>query len=149
MVLMLDVAGIDAELLTSENTVTINVLDVKNAYPSPGLPGFRGTTNLSTTHGRAVTVYRDTLSEGFSHFVTSTTLRLLSAGGVAGWALHPLESAAFSRRTPNADLCNRTKRPRLVNCRPHTTSSGPRAHALALLVLRKTEQSKCVRSRSG
>ena len=30
-------------------------------------------------------------------------LRLLPAGAVAGWALHPLESAAFSRRTPEAD----------------------------------------------
>src|ERR1700688_2323731 len=31
-------------------------------------------------------------------------LRLLPAGAVAGWDLHPLESAAFSRRTPQADL---------------------------------------------
>src|ERR1700736_238225 len=30
-------------------------------------------------------------------------LRLLPAGAVAGWDLHPLESAAFSRRTPIAD----------------------------------------------
>src|SRR5712691_13098729 len=30
-------------------------------------------------------------------------LRLLPAGAVAAWALHPLESAAFSRRTPKAD----------------------------------------------
>src|ERR1700704_4273235 len=29
-------------------------------------------------------------------------LRLLPAGAVAGWDLHPLESAAFSRRTPLA-----------------------------------------------
>jgi hypothetical protein len=29
---------------------------------------------------------------------------LLPAGAVAGWDLHPLESAAFSRRTPNPDL---------------------------------------------
>ena len=29
-------------------------------------------------------------------------LRLLPAGAVAGWGLHPLESAAFSRRTPFA-----------------------------------------------
>src|SRR5262249_10956004 len=29
-------------------------------------------------------------------------LRLLPAGAVAGWALHPLESAALSRRTPGA-----------------------------------------------
>src|ERR1700738_2964548 len=31
-------------------------------------------------------------------------LRLLPAGAVAGWDLHPLESAAFSRRTPEADV---------------------------------------------
>src|SRR5258706_13541590 len=30
-------------------------------------------------------------------------LRLLPAGAVAGWDLHPLESAALSRRTPRAD----------------------------------------------
>src|SRR4029077_8043384 len=29
---------------------------------------------------------------------------LLPAGAVAGWDLHPLESAAFSRREPKADL---------------------------------------------
>src|ERR1700675_2339729 len=29
-------------------------------------------------------------------------LRLLPAGAVAGWGLHPLESAALSRRTPKA-----------------------------------------------
>ncbi|WP_212495574.1 hypothetical protein, partial [Bradyrhizobium jicamae] len=29
---------------------------------------------------------------------------LLPAGAVAGWGLHPLESAAFARRTPMADL---------------------------------------------
>src|ERR1700674_2504405 len=31
-------------------------------------------------------------------------LRLLPAGAVAGWGLHPLENAALSRRTPNADI---------------------------------------------
>ena len=31
-------------------------------------------------------------------------LRLLPAGAVAGWDLHPLESAAFSRRTPKAEI---------------------------------------------
>jgi UDP-3-O-[3-hydroxymyristoyl] glucosamine N-acyltransferase len=29
---------------------------------------------------------------------------LLPAGAIAGWGLHPLESAAFSRRTPEADI---------------------------------------------
>jgi hypothetical protein len=35
---------------------------------------------------------------------------LLPAGAVAGWDLHPLESAAFSRRTPVADLTDSTVR---------------------------------------
>ena len=34
-------------------------------------------------------------------------LRLLPAGAVAGWDLHPLESAAFSRRTPIAVFVRR------------------------------------------
>jgi len=32
---------------------------------------------------------------------------LLPAGAIAGWGLHPLESAAFARRTPTADLRKR------------------------------------------
>ena len=35
--LMLDVAGIDAELLTSENTVTIDVLRCEERHPSTGI----------------------------------------------------------------------------------------------------------------
>src|SRR6202521_89426 len=35
-------------------------------------------------------------------------LRLLPAGAVAGWDLHPLESAALSRRTPRSGLPQRT-----------------------------------------
>src|ERR1700716_3620259 len=34
-------------------------------------------------------------------------LRLLPAGAFAGWDLHPLESAALSRRTPPADIPSR------------------------------------------
>ena len=45
------------------------------------------------------------LSEGFSHFVTSTALRLLPAGAFAGRDLHSLESAALSRRTPQTNSC--------------------------------------------
>src|ERR1700681_1352648 len=41
-------------------------------------------------------------------------LRLLPAGAVAGWGLHPLESAALSRRTPAAVVILReqSSRPR-------------------------------------
>src|SRR5258708_6290929 len=42
-------------------------------------------------------------------------LRLLPAGAVAGWDLHPLESAALSRRTPDADI-QRSRRCNLRNC---------------------------------
>jgi hypothetical protein len=45
-------------------------------------------------------------------------LRLLPAGAFAGWDLHPLESAALSRRTPETDLhlCRATRsRPRLAD----------------------------------
>src|SRR6202040_368922 len=51
----------------------------------------------------ALSPIRDTLIEGFSHFVASMLLRLLPAGAIAGWDLHPLESAAFARCTPEAD----------------------------------------------
>ncbi|MDR3527350.1 MAG: hypothetical protein P4L57_08715, partial [Rhizomicrobium sp.] len=45
---------------------------------------------------------RDTLIEGFSHFVTSMTAPIASGwSDVAGRVSHPLESAALSRRTPN------------------------------------------------
>jgi hypothetical protein len=51
----------------------------------------------------ALSPIRDTLIEGFSHFVTSMTAPIASGWSeFAGWDLHPLESAAFARRTPIA-----------------------------------------------
>ena len=39
--------------------------------------------------------------EGFSHFVTSMTAPIASGwSNIAGWVSHPLENAAFARRTP-------------------------------------------------
>src|SRR5712672_2245355 len=52
----------------------------------------------------ALSPIRDTHSEGFSYFVTSIAAPVLPAGAVAGWDLHPLESAALSRRTPDSDI---------------------------------------------
>jgi hypothetical protein len=40
---------------------------------------------------------------------------LLPAGAFAGWDLHPLESAAFSRRTPIAVIAGRRTRVAHVN----------------------------------
>jgi hypothetical protein len=44
--------------------------------------------------------------------------RLLPAGAVAGWDLHPLESAALSRRTPKAGF-NRLLRKRFDDDAAH------------------------------
>jgi hypothetical protein len=43
-------------------------------------------------------------AEGFSDFVTPMTAPVASGWSTAGWGLHPLESAALSRRTREADL---------------------------------------------
>jgi hypothetical protein len=52
-------------------------------------------------HTRAVTVFRDSFTEGFNRFVTSTVAPVASGwSNFAGWEFHPLENAAFSRRTP-------------------------------------------------
>jgi hypothetical protein len=47
---------------------------------------------------------RDTLIEGFSHFVTSMTAPIASGWSVCRVGLAPLESAAFARRTPISDI---------------------------------------------
>jgi hypothetical protein len=47
-------------------------------------------------------------------------LRLLPAGAVAGWGFHPLENAAFSRRTPFRSLLI------VSNCGGRVDDSGPR-----------------------
>src|SRR5258707_638495 len=52
----------------------------------------------------ALSPIRDTLIEGFSHFVTSMTAPIASGWSGAGWGSHPLESAAFARRTPTEDI---------------------------------------------
>ena len=56
-------------------------------------------------------------TEGFSHFVTSMTAPVASGwSDLAGWDSHPLESAALSRRTPEAVV--RRQRPNDANRRP-------------------------------
>jgi len=53
----------------------------------------------------ALSPIRDTLFEGFSHRVTSMTAPIASGWSeFAGWGLHPLESAAFARRTSMEDI---------------------------------------------
>ena len=53
----------------------------------------------------ALSPIRDTLIEGFSHLVTSMTAPIaFRLERIAGWDLHPLESAALSRRTPKGNI---------------------------------------------
>src|SRR5271169_6860492 len=55
-------------------------------------------------------------------------LRLLPAGAVAGWDLHPLESAAFSRRTPTTDSRS------AANKFHHSITSSARAKSVGGIV---------------
>ena len=50
-----------------------------------------------------------TAIEGFSHFVTSMPAPIASGGSESPGGLHPLESAALSRRTPIAVLDRRAR----------------------------------------
>src|SRR5471030_1296067 len=67
--------------------------------PFRGLLGIHSRCGL---HTRAATVYRGNYPKASDISSPPCLLRLLPAGALAGWGLHPLESAAFSRRTPEA-----------------------------------------------
>ena len=72
-----------------------------NPLSCRGLPGVHSRCGL---HTRSVTVFRDRYP-GASDISSPPCLpRLLPAGAIAGWALHPLESAALSRRTWKPDI---------------------------------------------
>src|SRR5271163_613462 len=76
-------------------------------FTTYSLPVSRRTHSSCGPHTRAVTLYVTSYTEGFSHFVTSMTAPVASGWSFAGWGLHPLESAAFSRRTRKADKADR------------------------------------------
>src|SRR5271166_6490258 len=69
-----------------------------------GLPAH--SLELRPAHSRRH-LYVTSYTAGFSHFVTSMTAPVASGWSFAGWGLHPLESAAFSRRTRKADKADR------------------------------------------
>ena len=56
-------------------------------------------------HTRAVTVYRDTLSEGFTHFVTSMTAPVAS-----GWSVRRVEFAPTGKRQKRLVTAHGAKR---------------------------------------
>src|SRR5262245_41425381 len=92
--------------------------DRRQGWRCVGLLGVHSRYGL---HTRAVTVFRDTLTEGFSHFVTSIAPRLLPAGAFAGWDLHPLESAALARRTAISDIAWPQMKPATTLCNVRAT----------------------------
>src|ERR1700731_4639733 len=67
-------------------------------------------------------------------------LRLLPAGAVAGWGLHPLESAALSRRTPEAAI----RLPHSITSSARARIDGGTVSPSALAVLRLTTSSNVV-----
>src|SRR5580692_10988693 len=82
--------------------------------PSPkGLSGrpahrpFRGLLGVHSRyalHTRAVTVYCDTLTRGFSHFVTSMTASVASGWSGCRVGFAPTGTRRLSRRTPGTDI---------------------------------------------
>src|SRR5437667_2256252 len=80
--------------------------------PSPkGLSGrpahrpFRGLLGVHSRYGlhtRAVTIYRDTLTRGFSHFVTSIAAPVASGWSGCRVGLTPTGKRRLPRRTPVA-----------------------------------------------
>jgi hypothetical protein len=71
-------------------------------------------------------------TEGFSHFVTSMTAPVASGwSDLAGWGLHPLESAAFSRRTQMAAVPRRRGKP-VKSRRGNPDRSANRASCAAI-----------------
>src|SRR5205807_2063720 len=67
-------------------------------------------------------------------------LRLLLAGAVAGWGLHPLESAALSRRTPEAAI----RLPYSITSVARARIDGGTVRPSAWAVLRLTTSSNVV-----
>ena len=90
--LMLDVAGIDAELMTSGATVTINVFDAKNATPI-ATKGYSGAVLIVSGSGRetvALTPSGDNSLKGDAKSAiapnTTITLTIKTAEGKSGQA---------------------------------------------------------------
>jgi hypothetical protein len=76
---------------------------------------FRGLLGVHSRYGlhtRAVTVDRDTLTEGFSHFVTSMTAPVASGWSDCRVGLTPTGKRRLPRRTPTASFRDR----RLMHC---------------------------------
>src|SRR5450432_3572806 len=78
---------------------------------------FRGMLGVNSRYGlhtRAVTVYRDTLTRGFSHFVTSMTAPVASGWSGCRVGLTPTGKRRLPRRTPEAVFSTGETRPKFL-----------------------------------
>jgi hypothetical protein len=85
----------------------------------PARRPFRGLLGVHLRYGlhtRAVTVYRDTLSEGFSHFVTSMTAPVASGWSVRRVGFAPTEKRRLS--TAHGKSRHQSDRRKWVACDP-------------------------------
>jgi hypothetical protein len=76
---------------------------LEGEYPSPLLAGL-SPWQLASLHQDLTPLLG--VREGFSHFVTGIAAPVASGWSGRRWGLHPLESAAFARRTPKADIAD-------------------------------------------
>src|SRR5262245_29874230 len=76
--------------LPCSTRMSIRVLSMSESLREKGLLGVHSRCGL---HTRAVTVFRDTLSEGFSHFVTS-----IAAPVASGWSVRRVGFAPTGKR---------------------------------------------------
>jgi hypothetical protein len=86
---------------------------------------FRGLLSVHSRYGlhtRAVTVYRDTLSEGFSHFVTS-----IAAPVASGWSVSPGGACTHWKAPPSHGARQKRSFALLVlRTGDHTCAAGTR-----------------------
>src|SRR4051794_36116234 len=104
-------------------------------FTTYSLPVSRRTHSRCGLHTRAVTVFRDPLSEGFRHFVSSMPAPVASGWSGCRVGLAPLESAALSRRTP---LCGHSRR-----------SSAPATHWISRATVKRFDIFEVLHIRVG
>ena len=102
---------------------------------------FRGLLGVHSRYGlhtRAVTVYRDTLSEGFSHFVTSMTAPVASGWSGCRVGLAPTGKRRLFTAHATSRLMHRSKRHLYSitsSARASRVGGTPRPSVLAVWVL--------------
>src|SRR5512132_62127 len=113
----------------------------KGSSGRPAHCPFRGLLGVHSRYGlhtRAVTVYRDTLSEGFSHFVTSMTAPVASGWSGCRVGLAPTGKCRLVTAHARSGLMHRSKQHHYSitsSVRASNGSGGSRPIAFAVLRL--------------